>query len=396
MDHKPAVQPQLSVVRDCPVMLTAGIDYVALAEKIAQIEKASQSFLGYPTNLDFDCSELAPFLRYVLNNVGDPFQTSHAVLNTLEFEREVIDTFAWMTGAEEGQSWGYVTSGGTEGNMYGLYLARELHPDGMVYFSEHTHYSVPKILRLQHTPSIMLKGQANGEMDYDDLRESITINRHRPPIIFANIGTTMTGAIDDLDKIQAILADRAIPQSYIHADAALHGFGLAFMDNAPSWNFAAGIDSLSISGHKWLGSPVPCGIAMARRRHVERIARAVEYVGVNDTTITGSRSPLAPLILWYGLRKYGDKGLRAMVATCINVAQYAVEQLQERGFNAWRNPHSPIVVFPRPSDQLIRQWSLAPSGDIAHIVCLGHATQDKIDRFVSDYCADRRSPAGST
>lgn len=374
-------------------MLREGPDFERLEQKLQQVNKASQTFLGYPTNLSFECDELAPFLKYSLNNVGDPFQQSHTELHTLDLEREVIDTFAWMTDAHPDDYWGYVTSGGTEGNMYGLYLARELHPEGIVYFSEHTHYSVPKILRLQHTPSIMLKSLPNGELDYDDLRESIKINRHRPPIIFANIGTTMTGAIDNLDRIREVLDDLAIPSHYLHADCALHGFGLAFMDNPPPWNFKAGVDSLSISGHKWLGSPIPSGIAMARRCHVDRIARAVEYVGVNDTTITGSRSAIGPLILWYGLRKYGEKGLRKMVADCLGVARFAVEKMKARGINAWRNEHSPIVVFPRPSKELIARWSLAPHGDIAHIVCLGHVTEELIERFIEDYCEDRQSPS---
>lgn len=129
-------------------MLREGPDFERLEQKLQQVNKASQTFLGYPTNLSFECDELAPFLKYSLNNVGDPFQQSHTELHTLDLEREVIDTFVWMTDAHPDDYWGYVTSGGTEGNMYGLYLARELHPEGIVYFSEHTHYSVPKILRL--------------------------------------------------------------------------------------------------------------------------------------------------------------------------------------------------------------------------------------------------------
>lgn len=372
--------------RELPAMLREGVDHERLDRKLVDLREASARFLGYPTNLDFDYRELAPFLELALNNIGDPFQESHVELNTLEFEQEVIRCFAALADGED--CWGYVTSGGTEGNMYGLYLGRELLQDGMVYFSEETHYSVAKILRLQHTPNIMLKAQANGEMDYDDLRESIKINRHRPPIIFANIGTTMKGAIDDLDKIRVVLDDLAIPRSYVHADAALHGFGLAFMDDPPAWNFAAGVDSLSISGHKWLGTPIPCGIALARREHVDRIARAVEYVGVNDTTITGSRSALAPLMLWYGLRRHGEDGLRLMVRECIAVAEYAVRRFRDDGVEAWRNRNSPIVVFPKPSEAMIARWSLAPCGSIAHIVCLGHVTREKIDAFVDEYRRD--------
>ena len=114
--------------------------------------------------------------------------------------------------------------------MYGLYVARELYPEGICYFSEDTHYSVVKVLRLQHTRNIMLKSQPDGRMDYADLRETLRIHRDVPPIIFANIGTTMKGAVDDLAKIRETLDDLAIPNAYIHADAALSGMILPFVE----------------------------------------------------------------------------------------------------------------------------------------------------------------------
>lgn len=365
--------------------LNAGVDTQRLRQDYLRLKSLAKLSLGYPCNQEFDYNELIPFLEMPLNNVGDPFQESSYSLNTLEYEREVIDTFADLTHLPHGEHWGYVTNGGTEGNMYGLYLARELYPRGMVYFSEHTHYSVAKILRLQHTPSIMIKAQENGEMDYDDLRESLRINRHLPPIIFANIGTTMTGAIDDLTEIHSILDELAIRDHYIHADAAMHGLALAFIDNPPAWDFASGIDSLSISGHKWLGSPIPCGIALARSAHVKRISRAVEYVGVNDTTISGSRSAYAPLMIWYGLRHHGEAGLKKMIRESIEIARYTVDAFHKNGIEAWRNTNSPIVVFPTPAKEIIRKWSLAVDGSIAHIVCLPHIEQSTIDQFIHDY-----------
>ncbi len=370
-----------------PAMLRAGVDHAGLDRKYEALRESCARFLGYPVNLKHDCSELARFLEFSLNNVGDPFQRSPIALNTLEFEREVIECFEWLAGGESRETWGYVTGGGTEGNMYGLYLARELLPDGMVYFSEETHYSVMKVLRLQHMPNIMLKSQPNGELDYEDLEASLRINRHIPPIIFANIGTTMKGAIDNLDRIRAILEDLALPRHYIHADAALHGFGLAFLDDAPPWNFKAGVDSLAISGHKWLGSPIPCGIALARRHHVERIARSVEYVSLRDTTIAGSRNGLTPMILWHGLRHHGFDGLRAMVRECLATADHAIRCFRERGVEAWRNPHSPIVVFPRPSADLCARWCLASQGKLTHLVCMGHVTTGMIEEFVDEYAA---------
>ena len=136
--------------------------------------------IGYPCNLDFDYTPLLPFLSYSLNNVGDPFHESNLQSNTHEVEREVIHTFADLMRLPREQAWGYVTSGGTEGNMYGLYLAREMFPDGVVYFSQDTHYSAVKILRVLKVRNIMIKSQDTGEIDYDDLRETIRINRDAP------------------------------------------------------------------------------------------------------------------------------------------------------------------------------------------------------------------------
>ena len=167
---------------------------------LKNIEEFSAQQVGYPCNQDFDYSELWPFLQYSANNVGDPFHGSSFLVNTHEIEYEVINTFADMMHLERREAWGYVTSGGTEGNMYGLYMGREIFPDGVVYFSQDTHYSVVKIMRLLKARNIMIKSQPNGEIDYDDLYETIRINRDSPVIFMANIGTTMKGAIDDVKQ----------------------------------------------------------------------------------------------------------------------------------------------------------------------------------------------------
>lgn len=43
----------------------------------------------------------------------------------------VLDWFASLWEIGRSDYWGYVTTGGTESIMYGLYSAREQHPDGM-------------------------------------------------------------------------------------------------------------------------------------------------------------------------------------------------------------------------------------------------------------------------
>jgi histidine decarboxylase len=366
--------------------LTPG-DQQRLETFLGKLQRLRRYFVGYPCNQDFDYSALAPFLDFTINNVGDPFGGSNIPLNTHEFEREVLADFAELTHAPKDDWWGYVTAGGTEGNMYGLYVARELFPDSICYFSEDTHYSVAKVLRLQHTRNIMLKSQPNGEIDYADLRETLRIHRDCPPIIFANIGTTMKGAVDNLATIRSILEELAIPNAYIHADAALSGMILPFVDDPQPWDFADGADSISISGHKMLGSPLPCGVALARKHYVDRIARSIEYIGALDTTIAGSRSAVAPLYLWYRLRTLGRDGCRAMVQRSLHLAEYAIGALAKHGVEAWRHKNSITVVFPRPADAVMKKWILAPRKGIGHIITMPHMTEDIIDEFAADYAA---------
>ncbi len=363
---------------------------------LGRVEGLADTLIGYPCSQDFDYSELSPFLRYSLNNVGDPFADSIYRENTFEFERDVVAFFQHHLRAPTGETWGYVTSGGTEGNLYGLYLGREIHPDGVVYYSEHTHYSVAKIVRVLGARSIMIRGRPDGEIDYDDLYETLKMRRDVPPIIMANIGTTMHGAIDNLNTIQAMLTDLAITRRYIHADAALSGMILPWVEDPQPFGFDSGIDSISVSGHKLIGSPMPSGVALALRRNVDRVARSVEYVGCMDTTIAGSRNALSPLVLWSAIERWGADGLRRRTLRAIDTAAYAVERFHEHGIRAWRHRNSVTVVFPRPDGSIINRWQMAPQRDIAHIITMPHVGRRHVDALISEISATSRpAPGGS-
>ncbi|MCE2457108.1 MAG: histidine decarboxylase [Dehalococcoidia bacterium] len=355
-----------------------------LATLLEDFEVKSQTAMGYPVNLDYDYSDLLPFLKYSANNVGDPFHDSNFASNTHEIEREVVGTFADMMRLPRDDAWGYVTSGGTEGNMYGLYMGRETYPDGVVYFSQDTHYSVVKILRLLKARNIMIKSQPNGQIDYADLYETVRINRDVPVIMMANIGTTMKGAIDDVDKVRDILDDLAVSNSYIHADPALSGMILPFVEEPQPYGFDRGFDSVAVSGHKMIGSPLPCGVALTRKEYVSRIARSIEYVGVLDTTLTGSRSAFAPLLIWYAFQRHGLYGFKEIVTNSLQQAEYAVQRFNEVGIPAWRNKNSVTVVFPRPSAEVIRKWQIAPYEDIAHIITMPNVTRESIDALFDE------------
>mgnify|MGYP005852368373 CR=1 FL=1 len=373
-----------------PLPPAASARLAAYAEKI---DRLTPTFIGYPCSQDYDHTNLAHFLRYSLNNVGDPFADSIYRENTFEFERDVVTFFQRHLRAPEGGTWGYITAGGTEGNLYGLYLGRELFPDGVVYYSEHTHYSVAKIVRVLGARSIMIRGQDNGEVDYDDLYETLRLRRDVPPILIVNIGTTMHGAVDSIPRIHEMLKDLAITRFYIHADAALSGMILPWVSDPQPFGFDAGIDSIAVSGHKFIGAPMPCGVALARRRNVDRVARSVEYVGCMDTTIAGSRNALSPLVLWSAIERWGEDGLRRRVQRSLATADYAIERFKDHGISAWRHRNSVTVVFPRPGDEVISRWQIAPSRDIAHIITMPHVTREMVEHAVADV-ADSLAASG--
>ena len=95
---------------------------------ICDLQTCGRQQVDYPTNQAFDYSSLLPFLDYAINNFGDPFHPSNYLSNIHTIERDVVARFAGLMRINPADAWGYVTSGGTEGNMYGLYLARELSP----------------------------------------------------------------------------------------------------------------------------------------------------------------------------------------------------------------------------------------------------------------------------
>jgi histidine decarboxylase len=350
--------------------------------------------IGFPSTFDFDYRPLWPMFNYVLNNVGDPYSESAYPANTKHLEREVVEFFADALRAPREDRWGYVTTGGSEGIEYGLLLARTLLPEATVYVSAAAHYSVRKIVDKLRMACVVIRTRPDGGMDIADLRRAVVSYRDRPAIVLATIGTTMTEAVDDVATIRKVMANLAVQRCYIHADAALSGLPLALLDpeERPAFDLADGADSISVSGHKALGSPFPCGVVVTRRSSKQRVGAAVDYIGTHDTTIGGSRSGHAPLVLWYAVRLHGGDGLRHRFDTARQVAQYAVDRLRQAGWPAWKHPHAMTVVLDTPPAAVVRRWRLASSNGTSHIVAVPGVSTAQVDQLVAELTAAASAP----
>ena len=119
-------------------LIPKGLSVEQLSRALNQLheyqDRQKGTFLGYQANqaLDFE-TDLHRYLNFHINNLGDPFQPGNFTVNSKWMERAVLDYYAalwrarWPHNPKDPESyWGYVVSMGcTEGNIYGLWNARD-------------------------------------------------------------------------------------------------------------------------------------------------------------------------------------------------------------------------------------------------------------------------------
>ena len=161
-------------------------------------------------------------------------------------------------------------------------------------------------------------------------------------------------------------------------------------EQAPKVTFKKPIGSVSVSGHKFVGCPMPCGVQITRMEHINVLSSNVEYLASRDATIMGSRNGHAPIFLWYTLNRKGYKGFQKEVQKCLRNAHYLKDRLHGAGISAMLNELSSTVVFERPRDEeFVRRWQLACEGNIAHVVVMPNVTIEKLEVFLNELVENR-------
>ncbi|KAL9242679.1 hypothetical protein vseg_016658 [Gypsophila vaccaria] len=356
------------------------------------LNKKTPNF-GYATTDDFDYRAMGQLMHNHINNFGDPFTETSYKVHSKQFEVGVLDWFARLWELENHEYWGYITNGGSEGNLHGILLGRELFPDGIFYTSKDSHFSIFKAARMYRMECVTVDSLFTGEIDCSDLKTQLLRNKDKPAILCLNFGTTMKGAIDDLDLVIHTLEECGFQEDrfYIHCDGAMYGLMLPLLkDVAPKITFKKPIGSISVSGHKFIGCPTPCGILMTRIKHIKVLSRDVEYIASRDATITCSRNGHSPIFLWCALTQKGYAGFRQNYERCLRNAKYLKDKLKEAGFSVMRNELSSTVVFERPRDtDFILRWQLACEGDMTHVIVLPCHTIENLDAFFRELLETR-------
>ncbi|XP_026378004.1 serine decarboxylase-like [Papaver somniferum] len=199
----------------------------------------------------------------------------------------------------------------------------------------------------------------------------------RSSILHLFAGITVKGVIDDLDCVIKILKTTGFGEDrfYIHCDGALSSLMMPFVKRAPKILFEKPIGSVCISGHKFLGCPMPCGVHITGLDHIKALSRNIEYIGFQDATLMGSRIGHAPIFLWYALNQKGHQGLQREVQMCLKNSQYLKERPHASGISVMLNEFSNIVVL--------------ESHGMKNSSAIGSCLQFKFDEFLRDLAENR-------
>lgn len=356
-------------------------------EVVNRLQQATNNCLGFPSYNGFAPGELDVLLGLPINNIGDPFLQSRSGTHLHDLELAVLSKTASLAGLNDKSVRGYVTSGSTEAVIHALHLGRDtVKQNGtskpVIIASDQCHGCVVKAARLLDTPLIQVASGADGSIDIDNFASTLSQYANHPCLAVATAGTTFLGGIDRADLMVQALEVTHRGRYRLHVDAALGGFLLPYTQ-ASGWNLKSGGHSYSVSGHKMIGVPVPCGIVIWEHDAYHLPKDHLDYLCGPDTTLTGSRSGLAVGALWLALHQWPANRLAEQAHGCLERAAILVELLTQAGWPAHRGKYSTTVIFPSPPVDVCTRWQLPTEGNLAHVVVTPRVDLPLLKRFVA-------------
>ncbi len=273
-----------------------------------------------------------------------------------ELELHLMRWLAERFGLPEG-SGGLMTSGGATSNLTALKVARDslgggdIRREGIggrqlaVYSSAECHASVSDATDLLGLGSGAVRSIGTDEglrMRTDLLREALDrdIAAGVTPIaVVGSAGTTGTGAIDPLEEIADICAERGI---WYHVDAAYGGAGVLAPDLRPLFAGIERADSITFDPHKWLYTPQPSASLLVRDPDLLSRSFSVHAAYVHeDRDLTGAGQnigelgptwsrPFMALKVWMSLAAHGVDAYARRISHDVELARYLDAETERR------------------------------------------------------------------
>ncbi len=275
--------------------------------------------------------------RFLEVNLGNPAYYK----GTWRLEREVIRRLSDLL--HGGKVGGFTISGGTEGNITALWLARNVTRKKNVIFSRNAHFSVLKAADLLGLRPVPVGLDDQYRMDVDQVKKKLTKNT---AAVVAVAGTTELGQVDPIEELGEFCLDR-VP---LHVDAAFGGFVLPFLEDAgkkiPLWDFrVSGVSSIVLDSHKMGMSTIPGSVLLVRRaEHFKNIAIESPYLtSIYQTSLLGTRNSAGVAATYAALRLLGREGYSRIVSRCMRATGIIAQRVEEEGLTTAIKPVMNVI-----------------------------------------------------
>lgn len=305
---------------------------------------------------------------------------------TTKLEIEVVDALKAMFGYDPAISLGHLTSSGTIANLEALWVARELHPDKAIAYSNLAHYTHARMCEVLRVDGIGIDTDAAGRLDLDALEAHLKTGRIGT--VVATAGSTGTGSVDPVDGIVSLAAQYG---ARVHVDAAYGGFFVLLTETgaldpatAAAYRAIRDADSIVVDPHKRGLQPYGCGSVFFRDTTVGRFYKhdspytyfTSAELHLGEISLECSRAGAAAAALWTTLRVLplaADRGLGAILARTRAAAVRWADLI--RSSDTLR-----LVV--EPELDIVTFLALPASGD-RRISAIGELTQRVFDALMT-------------
>jgi tyrosine decarboxylase/aspartate 1-decarboxylase len=326
------------------------------------------------------------YIKFLETNLGDP----ELFPGTKQIESKLIQFIKELLNAPKNAT-GQIVSGGTEGNITAMWIAKKHSDKREIILSKSAHFSFQKIASLMDMKLVTVPLTKEYTMDATKITDKITKNT---AAILGIAGSTELGTIDPIPELSDICYDENI---FLHVDAAFGGFVIPFLKkigyDVSEFNFKLkGVSSISVDSHKMGYSAVSLGtLIIQESKWLDQISVDSPYISVKKHAgILGTRSG-GPVAAAYAVAKYlGMDGYKKVVESCMNTTIYTEEKLAEIGLDLILKPTMNVLGVKLSKPEKVAKklseygWRVNTMNHLSciRIVIMPQITKKIIDEFI--------------
>ena len=270
-----------------------------------------------------------------------------------EMEKECVQALANLFGYND-TCLGHLSSSGTIANLEALWIARCLHPNKGIAYSNEAHYTHSRMAQVLDMEAHTF--QLENENSIAESLEALPVDSIGTLIV--TMGTTGLGKIEPLSEILDWAKSRSIR---IHIDAAYGGFFKTISDYLPGpnihWDRMQEADSIVIDPHKHGLQPYGCGCVLFKNPEVGVFYKhdspytyfSSEELHLGEISLECSRAGAAAAAFWATLQCFPlepDHGFGPILTACHVAAVKAYNYLDNSEIlNSYIAPELDIVAY---------------------------------------------------